>query len=314
MVGRASAIGAGRGKGIVSYRSRTLFILAVLASATAAGAAALRWQSWTPVTACLLCEVPDAESRAVAAAANPEAAIGTGGAVARSATPTGSIDLGSAAPAPPADETSDASGAISRFSSAPRGWQPWSSGTGSFRGSSSAASGPSATLGGLWRLMSLSRPGHGGARLMATSAGDRAAGPIVSPGRPAAALAPPAASSGRTRRSASPAPLPPSLTPPADDPAPSDPASDPAPPADGPDDGAPPSAGAAPPLDPFHEHESAAPDPFGPPGGGFDPGVPGGGDASAPGGVSPTPEPGSVLLIGTGLVGILGALRRRRLI
>jgi hypothetical protein len=68
-----------------------------------------------------------------------------------------------------------------------------------------------------------------------------------------------------------------------------------------------------PPTDSFHEHEN---DPVNdpPPNVLPDPGGTGGG--SGPGGddLSPTPEPGSMLLIGTGLIGILGALRRHRLL
>jgi hypothetical protein len=76
-----------------------------------------------------------------------------------------------------------------------------------------------------------------------------------------------------------------------------------------------------PPTDPFHEHQTPPPDPFHGPG--FDPGAPAGGPGSIGGGagkglgggrVSAAPEPGSLLLLSTGLLGILGTLRKRRLI
>ena len=81
----------------------------------------------------------------------------------------------------------------------------------------------------------------------------------------------------------------------------------------------PPAAPPAPPSGSFFGAPSApAPDPFGPasgPSSGLsgDSGAAGAAGLTA-GDVSPTPEPGSMLLIGSGLVGILGALRKRRLL
>jgi hypothetical protein len=281
-------------------------LLALLAIGVAASAyATMRWTTWIPTTACLLCDAKQAEDIAPTGGGNSP--VGTGGAAgsyARSSSSTASPgSLGSPTLAP---LTTEAASSGSRPGSAPRGWQPWGSGSGSFRVHSSASTGPSASLGGLWRLMSLSRPGNGGAPVVASNHVDSPAAHITAPiaTKPAPkAAAPPSAP--RPAPPASPsvvttAPITggdlPGIAPPAGD-----------------------TTGgsiAAPPTDSFHEHETPPPDPFVGPtgGGGFDPGSSGGGTPAAGGGVSATPEPSSMLLIGTGLLGVLGVLRRRRLL
>jgi hypothetical protein len=144
----------------VLYRYRAALIIAIVAVAAGA-AASIRWQTWTPVTACLLCETPGGGD----AGATPEAALpaATGGTLAANgdAAP-GSIGAGALVVAPPAQSGGQTGSSTSRFGPAPRGWQPWSATTGTYRVASPSRSGPSPSLGGLWRLMSLSKLGHGG--------------------------------------------------------------------------------------------------------------------------------------------------------
>jgi hypothetical protein len=277
-----------------------VFVLAGLAVASGA-AATIRWQTWTPTTACLLCDVKSSDA---APSTSPDVLQGTSGSApsysARSAAST--FTPGPLAPASPAAAATNAESSGSRSASAPRGWQPWGTGSGSFRGSSGGGSGPSTALGGMWRLMNLARPRN--------AAGGSSAVIEKVPSAPRAPRAAKPAPAPTTHR-----PSPPSASPaPATSVAAPVAALDPLP-AAGAVSGTSPSV-SAPATDPFHEHQSPAPNPFGtgpsaP--GAFDPGGAGGSRGTGgSGSVSATPEPASALLLGTGLLGILGVLRKRR--
>lgn len=178
---------------------------------------------------------------------------------------------------PGAPDADAAAGARSRQQGdARRGWTPWGKGSEVHRYGSSEIGGPDVSMGGLWRLMTLAHRTP----------------------EPAAASAPKAA------RSAQPAAVRPTPKPPRRGvPGPA------APPL------AVPVATVVTPTNPFTGFESGPSDPFQPPppGGSLDPGGPGG-IGSSGSGTSATPEPASLLLIGTGLLLLAGELRRRRVI
>jgi hypothetical protein len=276
----------------VINRSRIVFTVAALAVASVA-AATIRWQTWTSGTACLLCGARDPGNGAVTLGGSDRlnGAGGAGGSYALSSAETftpGPLKAPSIDP--------DAAGSrspASRHDATAKGWQPWGNGSGTRRVSATGSSTPSTSLGGLWRLMSLSRPGHvAGESIVHTApihtptpAVSRPAKPTPTPTHHSAPHAPgsgagaPNANGGSSSSSG--------------------------------DASSTPSTGSSASTDPFHEHENP-PDPFHGPGG-FNPGTPGGkGTIGGSGPVSPTPEPGSILLIGTGLLGILGVFRKRQ--
>src|SRR4051812_4932436 len=164
--------------------------MAVLA--LGAGLAAKKWTQWSPVNACL-CLRPDSGGTTAAdtssdplggAAAYSGRGSGAGGAVnlgALAATPLGGGNAGARA----------ASGSQGGRHS----WAAWGSGAHFARYSNGGGSGPSAGLGGLWRMMSLAR--HQSAPGVSTPRAPRAArvasarAPRASHGSPTAGSGPP---------------------------------------------------------------------------------------------------------------------------
>ena len=240
-----------------------------------AAASAAMWDRYAPPNACLFCAAPEHYDTALNVA--PDAAAG----MARTAEAPrrGQYAPANSSSIPGPDVASrDASGSHRTGSDARRLWAPWSTSSGAYRYGSSDRSAPSVGIGGLWRLMTLA---HRAPEAVAVSA------PRAPHAEPAARPAPkPHTGAPAARPPAAPAIV--AVPMPITAPFPTNPF--------GPPD--------APPVNPF-----IPPPPSGP----LDPGGPGGG--GPPGaGPSATPEPASLLLIGTGLLVLAGELRRRRVI
>jgi hypothetical protein len=239
-----------------------------------AAAAAAMWDRYAPPNACLFCAAP--EHYETALNATPDA-VGTAGAA---EGPRRNQYAGANSSAIPGPGYADAAAGArsSHQGDGRRPWTPWGKGADLHRYGSSEVGGPDIAMGGLWRLMTLA---HRTPEAVAASAprSPRAAQPKAV--RPAPAPRPP--------HTGVPGPAAPPLVAPV--------------------------ATVVTPTNPFTGFETGPSDPFQPPppGGSLDPGGPGG-IGSSSGGTSATPEPASLLLIGTGLLVLAGELRRRRVI
>jgi hypothetical protein len=294
------------------YRlGRSGILVLVIVALTAASAAAARWAPWSPLNSCLFCGTPDTPAELRTARAERDAAIISGVRAAGAPRAAGAI-----AGRPQAEIAAPLTGVQQQAAPAPAAadsrheWQPWGTGSAFRRDSAASTSG----LGGLSRLMSPSNSGGGSTVNTSTAAQEPApvsgeaeklqATPQLPSPSPASAPpsepGPPAPPASNSKPALVP-PAPGGYTPP------TRPTVDLSPP--------PLTPPASPPTEPFHEHETPPPPPFVPlqPTGPLDTNGP---TATLPTGgtPSPNPEPGSILLLGTGVIALLGALRRRRML
>jgi PEP-CTERM motif-containing protein len=279
---------------------RAGFVIVILGVAAAATA---MWNRYAPPDACLFCAAP--EHYETALNTTPDAVATTGASDMRRTGQYAAADS-SAVPGASAAPSSHGGSSAALHGDARRSWQPWETGSGAHGfPSSGGMSAPSVGMGGLWRLMSLAHrapdplpaaPSPKPAPLPRAAAAPRPS-PTPAPAHTAPAPNPPSATSPPTP---APDPIPPSAVPPIPSPEPTPPL---------------PPSGVAPPTSPFNDHTTPPADPFvpPPPSGSLDPGGPGGTGTSGSGPAA-TPEPASLLLIGTGLVALLTELRRRRVI
>jgi len=252
---------------------RAVFMTMILGSAAAVAA---MWNSFAPPNACLFCSGPEQYTTALGGTATTgTSGVSGGGALVGQRAAADTNPLPGVAPIP----GYVGNGAAGRRDGSRSGWQPWGSGSDS-RGFNGSGGGPSVGMGGLWRLMTLARRGHGG------EGGGASASHVAHEAHAARTHTTPSPRPGARRT-----------------PMPGAPAGS-----------ATPSVAA--PTNPFDGHSDAPSNPFvaPAPGGSLDPGGTGhvgGGGSSSP---SANPEPASILLLGTGFLALLTELRRRRAI
>jgi len=262
----------------VLHSTRLRAMLVVAATLAIAGvAAAYKLNRWTPIDACLCPTSQHADATQTATATDVPSAK-PDWVRAQNDHSSSAID-GQALASVPLGRTE--SSAIGKTNTSGRSqFAPWGNAKGLSRMTSGSGSAPSVSMGGLWRLMALNSRRH---ETSATTAVVHTEKPARQPSSPRPA-APPRAPSRPGRPGAPPAP---SL---------------------------PPTTAATPlPTSGFNDFNlpvgvlAGAPDPTSGtlgPGGGVIP--------SVGGGLATTPEPGTFALLGTGLLGIAGVLRRRR--
>jgi PEP-CTERM motif-containing protein len=307
---------------VKSTARRAALVMGILGVAAAATA---MWNQYAPTGVCLYCVTP--EHYEMARNATPPAAA-TAGVGVRRGTGLGASSKSNILPdmsvAPSSHESSGSTPV-----DAPRDWAPWEHSSETHGLAVQPAGSLWIGMGELRRMVSVghyAEPGGG----MATAAprssheqGSTAEARSSSDGPPAVEPGTPVSGGNSGPNPSSPNQGPGSPTnPPATSTNPGMTLS-PGSPGVPPVATTPPSGGGTPavgpPTNPFVEHTTPPADPFvpRPPVGLLDPGNPGnpGGTVTTPGrGPAATPEPASVLLIGTGLAAILSQLRRRGVI